>query len=429
MSVFWLGAFGLTLLAVLLIILPWYLSRSSSQRDALTNTQIIKQRMVELEREVSEGLISEKDKDLAIKELKLALVDEVDDQAADENNSINALQTHSAKPIIFVGLLIAIGLGAGLYYSASEVNNIQHWQSVTAKSSELAKRIVIEADPTVTAKDLEDFALAMRTKLIHTPDDPIGWLLLGRLHMSTNRLESALQSFEKALALNPNHLGVLSSYSQAMVMTGQEEYLQKAMPLIRRSIALNPEDINAYGMLAVTATQLGEKQTALTSWQTLKSKLPESDPMIAQVNERIAALSVESVNVSDRNTEINNLAQEEAQTSVIIEIKLDEKLSDKLPDNAFLFVFAQDASGQVRMPAAVVKNKYTQLPIQVQLSDANAMMPTYKLSQLTEAKLVARISVDENVAQAKGELQGEVIISLTPGQQTRQTIIIDKELM
>lgn len=425
MSGFWLGAVGLTILAILLILLPWYWSRSPAQKDALTNTQIIRQRMLELEREVSEGLISKQDKELAVKELKLALVDETETAPLANAHSAQV----SAKPVLFLGLFIALGLGAGLYYSASEVSNIKHWQQVTARSSELAKRIVIEADPTVTEKDLQDFALAMRTKLIHTPDDPIGWLLLGRLHMSTNRLDSALQAFEKALKLNPNHLGVLSSYSQAMVMTGQEEYLRNAIPLIRRSLALNPEDINAYGMLAVTATQLGDVQTAIASWQSLKEKLPPSDPMSAQVDDRIAALQGSINNDIQNNTQVNTLTQDVASTSVTIEVTLDEKLATKVPDNAYLFVFAQDASGAVRMPAAVVKSKLGSLPIKVKLSDANAMMPTYKLSQLTETRLVARISIDENVAQAVGELQGEVVVTMTPGEQRKQTIIIDKELM
>lgn len=425
MSGFWLGAAGLTILAVLLILLPWYWMRSSAQKDALTNTQIIKQRMLELEREVSEGLISKQDKELAVKELKLALVDETESDPLPNANSAQA----SAKPVLFLGLFVSLGLGAGLYYSSSEVGNIKHWQQVTEKSSELAKRIVIEADPTVTETDLQDFALAMRTKLIHTPDDPIGWLLLGRLHMSINRLDSALQAFEKALNLNPNHLGVLSSYSQAMVMTGQEEYLRKAMPLIRRSLALNPEDINAYGMLAVTATQLGDIQTAITSWQNLKEKLPPSDPMMAQVNDRISALQGNQNNNLQKDTQVNTLTQDVASTSVIIKVALDEKLTGKVPENAYLFVFAQDASGAVRMPAAVVKSRLSDLPLEVELSDANAMMPTYKLSQLTETRLVARISIDENVAQAAGELQGEIVVTMTPGEQTKQTIIIDKELL
>jgi hypothetical protein len=116
-------------------------------------------------------------------------------------------------------------------------------------------------------------------------------------------------------------------------------------------------------------------------------------------------------------------------TSVVINISLSEELTGKVPPEGFLFVFAQDASGEVRMPAAVVKSRLANLPIQVELSDANAMMPTYKLSQLNEVRLVARISLDENVAEAQGELQGEVKVTLQQGVQIQQDITIDRELL
>ncbi len=99
-----------------------------------------------------------------------------------------------------------------------------------------------------------------------------------------------------------------------------------------------------------------------------------------------------------------------------------------MPEEGFLFVFAQESTGAVRMPAAVVKIPLGEFPVVVELSDKNAMMANYTLSQLQQAKLVARVSIDENVAQATGELQGEWIATLRANQITQETITIDKEL-
>ncbi len=406
MSNYWLGVALLSAIAIGILALPWLVRRDRHSQDILSNTQIIKQRMLELEREVSEGLISEEDKQIAIKELKLALVDEVHEEQE---------KRASAKWVLSSGLVLTIGLCGYLYFHSNEISDIQHWQDVTQQSSALAKRIVIDADPTITGEEVQDFALAMRTKLLKTPDDHIGWLLLGRLHASLNRLDESIQAFARAYELAPNHLGVLSSYSQTLVMTGQEDYLRQALPLIRRSIELNPEDINAYGMLAVTATTLGDNDVAIENWQQLKVRLPSTDPMHAEVDKRIAALGgkVESMQ----------------QTAVALTVDIDQALIDKLPENAYLFVFAQEASGKVRMPAAVVKSRLGELPVKIELSDANAMMPTYTLSQLSEAKLVARISIDENVAPTQGELQGEVVVQLQPGIKIAQQVLINKEIL
>lgn len=406
MSNYWLGVALLSAIAIAIILLPWMRKRDRQTQDVLSNTRIIKQRMLELDREVSEGLVSAEDKQTAINELKLALVDEVSQPSE---------QTGSAKGILIVGLTIAIAVCGYLYWQSNEVADIQHWQNVTQQSSELAKRIVVEADPTITGEDVQDFALALRTKLITAPDDHIGWLLLGRLHASLNRLDEALHAFAKAYELAPDHAGVLSSYSQTLVMTGQDEYLRQAQALIQRAIALNPQDINAYGMLAVASTSLGDTQLAVDSWRKLKEKLPESDPMRIEVDKRIAELSGKSLS--------------SVPTSVVITVDIAPNLLKKIPQTGFLFVFAQDAQGQNRMPAAVVKTPLAQLPAQIELSDANAMMPSYTLSQLSQVKLVARISLDENVAQAQGELQGEVVIDLEPGTQLQQQILINKELL
>ncbi|TRY31333.1 c-type cytochrome biogenesis protein CcmI [Aliiglaciecola sp. M165] len=406
MSNYWLGVVLLSVIAIGILILPWVAGFARKNQDVLSNTQIIKQRMTELEREVKEGLISEDDKQVAIKELKLALVDET---------SETHVGNSSAKWMVSGGLISTLAISGFIYYKSNEVGDVKDWQAVTQQSSELAKRIVLDADPTVTAEDIEDFALAMRTKLIKTPDDHIGWLLLGRLHASLNRLDTALQAFEKAYQIAPEHPGVLSSYTQTLVMTGQEDYLRHAEPLLKKLVLLNPADANALGMLAVTSTQLGKTDQAIENWQSLKVKLAPNDPMQLEVDQRIAALGGEVVQLG--------------KTSVLITVDIDQQLKDKIPADGYLFVFAQDANGQVKMPAAVVKSKLSDLPVSVELSDANAMMPTYKISQLNETRLVARISVDENVAQTTGELQGEVVVDLKPGTQILQNILIDKELL
>lgn len=404
MSDFLLWAIVLTVIALGFLFIPWYFSKSRQQQDSLSNTQVIKQRLTELNRELTEGLLSVEDKNSAEQELKLALLDEQD--------SNETVKSNAWAPML-VGAVVTLILGGGIYQQANQVAELKRWDSSLERVGDLAQRIVIDADPSIEVKDLEDFALAIRTRLLEKPDDVTGWLLLGRLHTSLNRLESALQAYELGLEQDQNHTGVLSSYSQALLMTGQEQYLRQAKNLLMHLVSISPNDADALGMLAVTTTQLGDTELAVDSWQKLKALVPEADPMQAEIDNRIASLTGEI----------------KPETSILVNVALSAELQDKLPQDGYLFVFAQDASGAVRMPAAVVKSKLEQLPIQVRLSDANAMMPTYKLSQLTETRLVARISLDENVAQAMGELQGEIVVTVEPGMSSEQNITIDKELM
>jgi cytochrome c-type biogenesis protein CcmI len=395
-----LGAVVLCLVGLSFVLIPWYFSRSRTQQDTLTNTQLIRQRLIEIESDRVHGLLSEEDKIQAENELKLALLDEVGQ--VEEQNA-------SASVPMLVGAVVTIIFGAIIYFQANQVSHLE-------------QRIVMDADATITAEDLEAFALGIRTKLRQDANDVTGWLLLGRLHGSLNRLDSAIEAYAVAYALDPEHRGVLASYSQALVLTGEESYMRQGQALLKRLLILEPNDNNTIGMLAVTASQLGDTELALKSWQTLKTKLPVGDPMQVEIERRISALDGSLNDTSTPDAEKN-------VTSVVINISLSEELTGKVPPEGFLFVFAQDASGEVRMPAAVVKSRLANLPIQVELSDANAMMPTYKLSQLNEVRLVARISLDENVAEAQGELQGEVKVTLQQGVQIQQDITIDRELL
>lgn len=404
MEYFWPGVALLVLVASGFILIPWFFSKNRHQQDVLSNTQVVRQRLQELERELTEDLLSAEDKATAEKELKLALVEEVGESEQ---------QTSNAKMPLWLGGGLTLILGISIFQYANQVEQLQRWDASMENIAELAQRIVIEGDTSVGRAELEDFALAIRTKLIEKPDDVTGWLLLGRLYSSLNQAESALQAFEQGYQLDPNHQGLLSSYGQTLVMTGQESYMRQGENLLLRLIQLDPTNADALGLLAVISTQLGENDTAIARWTQLKALMPQGEPMRAEVDKRIASLS---------GTEGGN-------TSVSIKVVLADELKEKLPEEGYLFVFAQDASGEVRMPAAVVKSKLSELPVTVTLSDANAMMPTYKLSQLTETRLVARISEDENVAQDVGELQGEIVVTLLKGGNLEKNITIDKELM
>jgi len=80
------------------------------------------------------------------------------------------------------------------------------------------------------------------------------------------------------------------------------------------------------------------------------------------------------------------------------------------------------------MPAAVVKMPLGDLPVSVELSDRNSVMPTLKLSQLSQVRLVAKISRTGNVMEASGDLQGTLEVTLNEAENTQQTILINEEL-
>jgi cytochrome c-type biogenesis protein CcmI len=434
-SLFYLGAILSVAIFLLFIVFPWFRKSADDPASTLTNKSLIKQRLLELQIEQQQGLLSETDRLQSENELKLALLDEV---KADE------VAQSGATIAVSIGALISLVVGVGVYLYSNQIQSVQQWQVAQQQTSELGQRM-LNGDQELNLKDLQTFALGLRTKLVDTPEDATGWMLLGRVSGALNRVDSAIQAFEKSLKFDPNNVGTLSSYAQALLMTGQEEQVLQAKRVLLFILDLEPDNTNAMGVLAIAASELGDKQLALENWQRLVTFIPQTEPNYLAVNQRILQLQAElgqdgqqvaqsqfnqlrQSALSDQSAQSAQSDSELSSTRVSVTINVSDDLQTRLPKEGFLFVFAQESTGEVRMPAAVVKMPLGDFPVVVELSDKNAMMANYTLSQLQQAKLVARISIDENVAQATGEFQGEWMATLNKNQLTQETITINREL-
>lgn len=420
MSLFYAGAALSIIICLMFIIYPWFRKSNDDSVSILTNKSLIKQRLKELHTEQQQGLLSDTDRLQSENELKLALLEETKSSQSNDAN---------VGVAISIGALVSLSVGVGVYLYSNQIQRIDQWQKAQQQTSELGQRM-LRGDQNLNLKDLQTFALGLRTKLVDTPEDATGWMLLGRVSGALNRVDSAVEAFEKSLKYDPTNVGTLSSYAQALLMTSQEEQVLRAKQVLLQILELEPDNTNAMGVLAIAASELGDKELALANWQRLVTFIPQTDPNFAAVNQRIVQLQTElgqaSLAVVQSQSEVS--ADGKGSTRVLVTINISDELQKKLPKEGFLFVFAQESTGQVRMPAAVVKMPLGKFPVEIELSNANAMMPNYTLSQLQQAKLVARVSVDEDVAQSAGEFQGEWMATLSANQMTQETITINREL-
>jgi cytochrome c-type biogenesis protein CcmI len=421
-SLFYLGAVISVVIFLLFIIFPWFRKANDDSVSRLTNKGLIKQRLIELHTEQQQGLLSDSDRLQSENELKLALLDETKTSQTDEANVGIAIS---------LGALLSLSVGIGVYLYSNQIQPVDEWLMAQQQTSELGQRMV-RGDENLNLKDLQTFALGLRTKLVDTPEDATGWMLLGRVSGAINRVDSAIQAFEMSLKFDPNNVGTLSSYAQALLMTGQEQQVLQAKQALLQILDLEPDNTNAMGVLAIAASELGDKLLALENWQRLVAFIPETDPNFAAVNQRILQLQTdldqEQDNQQAAQNQPNLTADNLSSTRVSVTINISDELQAKLPENGFLFVFAQESSGQMKMPAAVVKMPLGEFPVVVELSNNNAMTPSYTLSQLQQAKLVARVSIDGNGTQSAGDFQGDLIATLSANEMTQETITIDKEL-
>ena len=438
-SEFYLIVSGLITLVLLIIAFPFLRNKNHAKRDSLSNTQIIRQRLIELEREVKEGLISEIDKRQAVDELKIALVDE---------SAFTAKKTGTAPLVLIVGGLIALICGAVVYSQVNQMSQVKRSTDAIAALPQLSQQLANGNANSLTQQDIADLALAIRQRLRDDPSDDTGWMYLGRLMLSIGQEVQAIEAIDRATVLAPANSGHKITLAQALMTTGDVNNLQRAQAILNGLLANTPDNDNLALMMAVVSAQVGDLAQTKRYYAQVKDKLPNGSDMQQRLTVRIAELEARASDMAqltgstDGSTDGNMLAPgessnmpdtalsepSEVKTGFTIKVKLSEEAKVKAPKEGFLIVFAQDALSENRMPAAVVKMPIGVMPASVTLSDKNAMMPQYNLSSLADITITARLSNDGDVSISSGEWQGSTSAQVKQGQMPELTVIINKEL-
>ncbi|WP_420935196.1 c-type cytochrome biogenesis protein CcmI [Alteromonas sp. A081] len=446
-SEFYLIVSGLITLVLLIIAFPFLRNKNHAKRDSLSNTQIIRQRLIELEREVKEGLISEIDKRQAVDELKIALVDE---------SAFTAKKTGTAPLVLIVGGLMALICGAVVYSQVNQMSQVKRSTDAIAALPQLSQQLANGNANSLTQQDIADLALAIRQRLRDDPSDDTGWMYLGRLMLSIGQEVQAIEAIDRATVLAPANSGHKITLAQALMTTGDVNNLQRAQGILNGLLAEAPDNDNLALMMAVVSAQVGDLTQTKRYYAQVKDKLPNGSDMQQRLTSRIAELEGRARDVAqltsstsggidgsiDDGTGRDILAPVEAnndsttalsesshvKTGFIIKVELSEEAKVKAPKEGFLIVFAQDALSENRMPAAVVKIPIGAMPAAVTLSNKNAMMPQYNLSSLSDITITARLSNDGDVSISSGEWQGSTSAQVKQGQMPELTVIINKEL-
>lgn len=331
MITFYIIAIVLVLLSAFFIVYPIIKNKKQTHEQAyiLSNTRLIKQRLIELDEEFSQGVISDKHRQQAQKELKLALIDETvpsDGQAVSHHSS----QTKFIGYGIFAALLVSVLL---MYWQVNHISNVAHLFDSQANMQALTQKIIVDPSQDVTLEDVQAFTLAIRSRIQNNEEDATGWMLLGRLYNSLGQFEQSFQAFDKSLLIKPNDTETLASYAQALMTPNQVEYLRQAKTVLERLLTLEPGNNQAALMLAMTAGQLGDLATSERYFAQIKPLLPPNNPAIVQIQAKINELK----------------GQPQQKTGFSITINATEEINKRLAQHnrlqpSFLFVFIKDAA-------------------------------------------------------------------------------------
>jgi cytochrome c-type biogenesis protein CcmH len=255
-------------------------------------------------------------------------------------------------------------------------------------------------------------------------------------------------------------LPTLTSYAEALVLADPEALLADAGDLFERALALSPKDQKAlwYGGLAA----FGREQYALARdrWQALIDHDPPPPEDVRRIlADRVAVAEshlngVDGASAADPAAPASPSAATNAQPmpapdgagtttatpsavqdgtpqaagdgagrTIVVDISVATALSGRVDPAASLFVLARTkaASGP---PLAVERHQARELPLTVELSNEDAMMPGRTLSGAGEVEVVARVALGGGPVAQPGDLYGSAVVPA--GGDTRVRIEIDR---
>jgi cytochrome c-type biogenesis protein CcmI len=387
-------SFAAALMLVLILVLLLFFRRKGEEVQ-LSPVAQFEDKLRLLSQARDNGELAEQDFAQAAAELKT--------QYLQSQQSKQTVASPATAWVLGTSLLVVVGTAA-LYSLTGHFTQLQNWQTAQQQLPAYGERALLNQGEPLTEEEIELFALALRTKISKEGDDAVAWFVIGRIWLSKGMLDDAIEAFEKALALTPNRVNVLISYSQALLVASGDENLAKAALSLAKVLQQDPDNSDALSMLAMVAEERGDKEQAQQAWQLLLPKLDKADPRYALVQQKLGLASAPEQAATSEQTATAAVSGRQVSVQLTISPELAEHYK-----SGTLFVFAKAVDGPP-LPLAVQKLAVFNGTQTIELSEAQAMQPGWTLANAERIQISARLSLsgqvlnDENGPQVQSDV-------------------------
>jgi cytochrome c-type biogenesis protein CcmH len=410
MITFYLAAATLAVVALALLLRPWWRAgRRTASADSLPalNTAIHRDRLGELERDRSNGTLSDADLAEAREELQRQLLD---DTAATEVVVSEGFSRGSGIAIAILLPLIAVAMYALLGSPAAVLPAAVQTQRATA--------------------DMEQLVVKLANKLEQNPDNPEGWAMLARSYKSLGRWDDAERAFTR-IGPDLNRNAELLAELAEMLVQKNQGFDPRSRDLIRQALRIEPGNMLALFMGGGEAFDGGRYAEAATLWERLLPQLEAGSEDARMVEASIARArerSGKGPKVSEGTQRAGEAAKGAAKgtatataTSVSGRVELSPALKDKAKPDDVVFIFARAVDGP-RMPLAAQRARVADLPLDFMLDDSQALMPEATISSAQQVRVEVRVSMTGKATPGKGDLTGKSA-AVKPGAKGLRIVI------
>lgn len=257
-------------------------------------------------------------------------------------------------------------------------------------------------------------------RLEREPDDVQGWLMLGRSYTALGQLPLAQRAYQRADRLESGrNAEAIIGMAEAMVMQANGAVDDRAGRLFEQALVIEPDSEKALFFAAVAAQRRGDTALAIARFEKMLAMNPPPNIRVI-LQEQVDRLRAgpEALAVSGASAAS---AAPAAAPRVTVSVSVAPSMVDAVPPGATLFVFVR-APGRPGPPLAV-KRLAASLPVTVELTPADSMVPGLSFALDDTVEVSAKISLDGSATPKSGEPVGST--QYTVGRDSQKSIVID----
>lgn len=370
------------------------------------NKLIIKDQLEELETEKNNQLISEEEYQKTFSE--------IESRANEDLMSSEGVVVFNKSPRftlnIFALLVIISACATGLYFVWGTPQAITY----TVNASPLENPV----------KQMEDLLITLEKKLAEKPNNPEGWLLLARSYKSINKMDLAVQAYQKLIEINPDSVNkdgqTLTEYADALAAV-QKSFEGRPNELLLQALKLDSENVMTLWLLGSAQMNNKNYSQALKYWLKLRSLLevgsedrkviqgvidetvslgnfpanPDDGKFTGKIVENITQAKVNNGALKPQSAEDTTNVNPQINQPILLSgaFEIDNSVTQNLKPNLKLLIIVRPVGERMPIATKIMPiDENNKSPIEFKLDNTNSMIAENSLDKYTEVTIEGRIT-------------------------------------
>ena len=294
-------------------------------------------------------------------------------------------------------------------------------QAFNLRTQEDAPSSITEATQNLGPEQIQRAIIALETETRDNPNDINKLVMLANSYTLSQRFNDSASIWDKIVKLDGSSETLLRA-ADAHTYANKGAVNTTAQNFIDRALQLTPQHPQGLWMAGMSAVQKGNLKQGKEFWQRLHPLLLNQPEQQQELATLISELDSELANNLQTEQPIKNAL---TGASITINVSLDPEVVAQTKATDTVFVFARATEGSPA-PLAVKQLQVSDLPITIELTEKDAMIPQMTISTFPNITISAKVSKSGNPSNRDGDINSQAIELNGLDNIGEQSLVIDQ---